>query len=486
MNKKIIIPFTVLTMAFTAVGETINFNYANNAEAATVKTGTATSNLNVRQTASTSAKKVTTLAKGTTVTINETKNDWYHITSGKYSGWVSSSYIKVIQAPSNNTSKPVTVNTTVKTGTTTSNLNVRQTASTSAKKVTTLTKGTTVTINETKNDWYRITSGKYSGWVSSSYIKVIQAPSNNTSKPVTVNTTVKTGTTTSNLNVRQTASTSAKKVTTLTKGTTVTINETKNGWYRITSGKYSGWVSSSYIKVSAQTTSPVKPDTNTSKPDANTTPTTKPPYQTPPIPEVNPEDDAPYYPPVLDVPKATEAYTTTRGVQVYAVDPKKSEAVTITNSWNLATKQKEYEALGASLGLPYDSTPYANRAGLSVDFTDRGENTEIGRERGILTGPAVSIGSFIDVKLKEIDFVIDNSQAGYADSNKDIQKPMAEYVLAKMLQPYIPNHFDFVIYQYYLTRKNGVNQTVQHHRLDGYDVTINWSRIIIKPIQKVN
>ncbi|MGZ0879050.1 SH3 domain-containing protein [Priestia megaterium] len=407
MNKKIIIPFTVLTMAFTAVGETVAFDYSNKVEAAVIEAGTTTSNLNVRQTASTSAKKVTTLAKGTTVTINETKSGWYRIISGKYSGWVSSNYIKVKQEFTNDTSKSTT------------------TAS---------------------------------------------------------NTGVKTGTTTSNLNVRQTASTTAKKVTTLSKGTTVTINEAKSGWYRITSGKYTGWVSSSYIKVSVQATSPTKPDTNMSKPESNTTPTTKPPYQTPPIPEVTPEDDAPYYPPVLDVPAATEAYTTTRGVQVYAVNPKKSESVTMTNSWDRFIKQKEYEALGASLSLPYNVDVYSSGTGLNVEFTDQGQNTEIGRANGTLTAPGVSLGSYIDTKEKIMTFGIDNSKLGSTD--KDIQKPMAEYLLGKMLQPYIPNHFDFIVYQYYLIRKNGVSQTVNHHHLDGYYITIDWSGITIKPDQK--
>ncbi len=469
-------------MAFTAISETVTFDYSNKVEAAVVKAGTTTSNLNVRQTASTSAKKVTTLAKGTTVTINETKSGWYHITSGKDSGWVSSSYVKVIQESTSIPSKPATGNTTVKTGTTTSNLNVRQTASTSAKKVTTLSKGTIVNINETKSGWYRITSGKYTGWVSSSYIKVIQESTSIPSKPATGNTTVKTGTTTSNLNVRQTASTSAKKVTTLSKGTIVNINETKSGWYRITSGKYTGWVSSSYIKVSVQATSPTKSDTNMSKPESNTTPMTKPPYQTPPIPEVNPEDDAPYYPPVLDVPVATEAYTTTRGVQVYAVNPKKSESVTMTNSWDRFIKQKEYEALGASLSLPYNVDVYSSGTGLNVEFTDQGQNTEIGRANGTLTAPGVSLGSYIDTKEKIMTFGIDNSKLGSTD--KDIQKPMAEYLLRKMIQPYIPNHFDFIVYQYYLIRKNGASQTVNHHHLDGYYITIDWSGITIKPDQK--
>ncbi|MCM3152252.1 SH3 domain-containing protein [Priestia megaterium] len=489
MNKKIIIPFTVLTMAFTAVGETMTFDYSNKAEAAVVQTGATTSNLNVRQTASTTAKKVTTLPKGTTVTINEAKSGWYRITVGKYTGWVSSSYVKAVQQSASNTSNstPTTSNLVVKKGITTSSLNVRQTASTTAKKVTTLSKGATVTINETKSGWYRITSGKYTGWVSSSYIKVIQETTSSPSKSATGNTTVKTGTTTSNLNVRQAASATAKKVTTLSKGTTVIINETKNGWYSITSGKYTGWVSSSYINVSAQVTNPAKPDTNTTtKPETNTAQTTtpKPPYQTPPIPEVNPEDDAPYYPPVLDVPAATEAYTTTRGVQVYAVNPKKSEAVTMTNSWDRFIKQKEYEALGASLSLPYNVNVYSSGTGLNVDFTDQGQNTEIGRANGTLTAPGVSLGSYIDIKEKVMTFGIDNSKLGSTD--KDIQKPMAEYVLGKMLQPYIPNHFDFIVYQYYLIRKNGVSQTVNHHHLDGYYITIDWSGITIKPDQKKN
>ncbi|MCD7723221.1 MAG: SH3 domain-containing protein, partial [Clostridiales bacterium] len=59
----------------------------------TVTAGT----LNVRKSASTSAAIITTLSKGTVITIKSTDSDWYKVTfqkSGKsYTGYVSSSYV---------------------------------------------------------------------------------------------------------------------------------------------------------------------------------------------------------------------------------------------------------------------------------------------------------------------------------------------------------------------------------------------------------
>lgn len=66
--------------------------------------------------------------------------------------------------------------------------------------------------------------------------------------------TVKTGkVTASSLNVRESNSTSAAKVGKLAKGASVTILDEKGGWYQITSGSVSGWVSAEYIKLDAET-----------------------------------------------------------------------------------------------------------------------------------------------------------------------------------------------------------------------------------------
>ncbi len=64
--------------------------------AALAKTGTVTArSLNIRKSASSEAKVVGTLKKGATVTINGTKGSWYKISSGRKSGYVYKSYIKI-------------------------------------------------------------------------------------------------------------------------------------------------------------------------------------------------------------------------------------------------------------------------------------------------------------------------------------------------------------------------------------------------------
>ncbi|MGN1032591.1 MAG: SH3 domain-containing protein [Intestinibacter sp.] len=62
--------------------------------------------------------------------------------------------------------------------------------------------------------------------------------------------------TASSLNVRSGASTSYKKIGSLKKGNTVTIYDTKNGWYKIKYNGKNGWVSKQYVstKTASSTT----------------------------------------------------------------------------------------------------------------------------------------------------------------------------------------------------------------------------------------
>ena len=75
------------------------------------------------------------------------------------------------------------------------------------------------------------------------------------------------------LNVRSSPSTSSTKLGTLSRNTVVTILETTNGWYRISFGSGSGYVSSQYIRLNAIPTS-APTSTPTSAPTS--TPTAKP------------------------------------------------------------------------------------------------------------------------------------------------------------------------------------------------------------------
>lgn len=208
----------------------------------TAKQGETTANLNVRSSNSTSSSILTTLPKGTSMTIVEGKEGWYRITSGNVKGWVSSNYIQLITEGTDSDSETVT-----KQGETTSNLNVRSNNSTSSSVLTILPKGTSLTIMEEKEGWYRITAGNVKGWVSATYVQLIT----NEDADSDLGTIIKRGGITANLNVRSSNSTSSSILTVLPIGTSITIMEEKDGWYRIALGDINGWVSANFVKLIA-------------------------------------------------------------------------------------------------------------------------------------------------------------------------------------------------------------------------------------------
>lgn len=132
------------------------------------KVTTASTSLNVRKSASTSSGIVTTLKRNSLITlINKSGNFWYvrYGTSGY--GYCSTDYITV-------------TSTDVKTVKTTSgNLNVRSSASTSGTILTRLPSGTKLPVISTSNGWSKILyNGNKTGYVSSSYL--VTSTSNNT------------------------------------------------------------------------------------------------------------------------------------------------------------------------------------------------------------------------------------------------------------------------------------------------------------------
>ena len=235
LNRKVAVGLSVPAMAL-ALSATASFANSNE--------GTVTADvLNVRSGPSTSYSITTKLYKGNKVEILETSNGWHKIkTSNGTTGWVSASYISILQGSNSQSSYKATVNAT--------SLNVRSGASTSYSVITKLPKGTVVDVIESaSNGWKKIkTSNGTTGWVSGQYLTsgVVNQPStdNSTSQSsykATVNAT--------SLNVRSGASTSYSVITKLSKGTVVDVIESaSNGWKKIkTSNGTTGWVSGQYL-----------------------------------------------------------------------------------------------------------------------------------------------------------------------------------------------------------------------------------------------
>lgn len=186
----------------------------------------------------------------------------------------------------NNNSGNVTSNKYIGIAVTTGTINFRQGPGTNYGKVTgcaQVPKGATVTLLEytsSDNGWYKVIYGSYTGYLSAKYLKVTltnnnAGSSNNNSGNTSggnwntgwntgnnnnntgnnnsgSSATATTGTTTGNVNFRQGPGTGYSKVSgcaKVPKGSTVTILEQTNGWYKVTYKSYTGYLSADYVRV---------------------------------------------------------------------------------------------------------------------------------------------------------------------------------------------------------------------------------------------
>lgn len=125
-------------------------------------------------------------------------------------------------------------------------LNVRSSASTSGAVVSSLAKGSYITLMSKSGNWWRVeyADGKY-GYCHADYIKTA------TGTPATVK--ISSG----SLNVRSGAGTSYSKIASLYKGEVVIVLSKTGSWSKILyNGTKTGYVSSQYLSTSSSSTYP--------------------------------------------------------------------------------------------------------------------------------------------------------------------------------------------------------------------------------------
>lgn len=112
------------------------------------------------------------------------------------------------------------------------NLNIRQSASTSASVVGKAPSGALLSVIKSGSGWYEVSYGGVTGWVSGHYVKL--------------DATVKVS---GSLNLRQSASTSSAVIGSLYAGQLVTITDTSAGWFKVSYYGGSGWISGNYLTL---------------------------------------------------------------------------------------------------------------------------------------------------------------------------------------------------------------------------------------------
>ena len=236
---------------------TDNNTNTNVGTAAIGKVGSVTaSSLNIRAGARVDRDVVAKVAEGTKVSILDVLGDWYKVKLDNGTvGWANSAYIKVDMSSSgSNASKPNIGNQQVTfpvQGTVTATtLNVRSGARVDREIVAKVTSGMKVTVASELNGWYKIKLANGTvGWVSKEYIQLGSTSSGTTSGSTTTNTFPRTSTVTATaLNIRSGARADRSLVTTVSKGTKLTLLDSLGDWYKVklVNGTV-GWAVKQYI-----------------------------------------------------------------------------------------------------------------------------------------------------------------------------------------------------------------------------------------------
>lgn len=124
-------------------------------------------------------------------------------------------------------------------------LNIREDGTTSSSIVGKLPANGGCEILEEKNGWYKISSGKVTGWVSGDYI-LTGDEAKKYAKTVAKNmaTVIDVG-----LRVREQPTTDSRIITFVPNGETLAIEEMNNGWLKIAIDNDYGWISGDYATV---------------------------------------------------------------------------------------------------------------------------------------------------------------------------------------------------------------------------------------------
>lgn len=222
------------------------------------------SRLNIRKGPGTNYGVIGSLTNSQKINIYGEENGFYKIdfiSNGKTSyGYVSKNYIKSYENKPEGTPevKPDTPskpdipnkpesNETIMIGQVTgisSRLNIRAGAGTNYKIIGSLNNGENVKIEAEENGWYKIKSGNITGYVSKTYMKIVQESKSEDSNNQEQKGTVKVN---GSLNIRSGAGTNYSIIGKLFNGNKVTIIGESGSWYKISYNGKVAYVSKNYV-----------------------------------------------------------------------------------------------------------------------------------------------------------------------------------------------------------------------------------------------
>ena len=264
MKKTVSLALATLLLLF-AFSSAACAAFANGSQAIV---STRSGKVNMRSGASGSYPIIDRLANGTTVTIVSQSGNWYCVSVGGRTGYVSADYLRANPNDPGNTeltpgTVPGTNNNPAQTvlgakayvSTSGGSLNMRVSPSAAGGVVRRLPNGAQVTIQEKVGDWYRVSYGSSQGYVMGSYLRVTQtggSTGGSTTPGGTTGGNTSTGgsvayvnTTSGSLNMRDAAG--GRVIAQIARGTQVTVLSQTGRWSRVIANGQTGYVMTSYL-----------------------------------------------------------------------------------------------------------------------------------------------------------------------------------------------------------------------------------------------
>ncbi len=260
--------------------------------------------VNLRAAASTDARILAKLSNGARLEVKWALNGWSYVQSGSIKGYIASQLVYLDGAAPLGTAYVYTQNG--------GNLNVRYTASLSGKILGSLPFGAQVTVLEQRVGWTLIKSGKLCGYVAASYLskdsKPLPAkpdPAPSATKGVIVG--LRAG---SSVNLRASASLSARILGNLYNGQQVDILGQSGTFYKVRALGQIGYIAKAYVSTLIvpidRPTPPVVVDPEVTPAEKDPIPTTPevivPPVSVDPDPTPVEKDPVPTTPEVIVPP----------------------------------------------------------------------------------------------------------------------------------------------------------------------------------------
>ncbi|MBQ1946451.1 MAG: SH3 domain-containing protein [Clostridia bacterium] len=230
----------------------------------TARVTTESGSLNLRKSASKSAKILTTIPRNTVITVIERGKTWSEVKYNGKTGFVMNEFLTFGDSEelpdSGSSTKPGTDSTTkyskAKVTTASGSLNLRKKASSSATILTTIPRHTVIDVLDIDGTWTKVTYNGKTGYVKSTFLTYLDDTADTPSVPDTPTTPpaedkdpayARVTTESGSLNLRKKASSSANILTTIPRHEVIEVISRDGKWTKVTYNGKTGYVMSSFL-----------------------------------------------------------------------------------------------------------------------------------------------------------------------------------------------------------------------------------------------